>query len=561
MLLGDERNLTSPSSSAVGRCSTSSSSRARGRSSTSSCSCGPSAAASASSSSASTTSPATAACRRCRRPPSSSRSWATCSSSYRELQRLRPLPGRREPLRRRAACRGARSHPRVGRRPIRDADGAAAHRQRRRLRAHRRGSRTGSSRPTARASSPAPRCSPSAPGVRAHRAAARRRARPRRRRPPRRGRRGPAAARRRGRSRPWSTARAACPVSWRQFLPARARRRGRSRRPAPRVRAPSSSGSRGSGVPIDHLDTHQHLHLWPIVREVVLELAGRARGRSRARARTAAAGASLALRHRPARCRARAPRRRDRLGVPRGLGRTRPVGPTRLAPRLAARARSPLAPPATRRSSCGRTRASVETRSASATAGATAGATSSPCSPVRRRVTSSPAQGFALGTFADLARDRVSAFTPVPPAGRAALALFADAPLGDATPRRRPGGGPCPFAEVVERVVPTSGDVLDIGCGHGLFASYLALEPPGRRVVGVDLDDRQARRRRDGRRARARRRRVARAPVSHPVARCPTGPWDAITIVDVLYLLPADARNATLSSGRPPSSRPADGSS
>jgi predicted glycoside hydrolase/deacetylase ChbG (UPF0249 family) len=30
----------------------------------------------------------------------------------------------------------------------------------------------------------------------------------------------------------------------------------------------------GIGIPITHLDTHQHLHLWPIVREVVLELAG-----------------------------------------------------------------------------------------------------------------------------------------------------------------------------------------------------------------------------------------------------------------------------------------------
>jgi predicted glycoside hydrolase/deacetylase ChbG (UPF0249 family) len=30
----------------------------------------------------------------------------------------------------------------------------------------------------------------------------------------------------------------------------------------------------GLGIPITHLDTHQHLHLWPIVREVVLELAG-----------------------------------------------------------------------------------------------------------------------------------------------------------------------------------------------------------------------------------------------------------------------------------------------
>jgi predicted glycoside hydrolase/deacetylase ChbG (UPF0249 family) len=33
----------------------------------------------------------------------------------------------------------------------------------------------------------------------------------------------------------------------------------------------------GLGIPITHLDTHQHLHLWPIVREVVLSLAGERR--------------------------------------------------------------------------------------------------------------------------------------------------------------------------------------------------------------------------------------------------------------------------------------------
>jgi predicted glycoside hydrolase/deacetylase ChbG (UPF0249 family) len=31
---------------------------------------------------------------------------------------------------------------------------------------------------------------------------------------------------------------------------------------------------RALGVPLTHLDTHQHLHLWPVVRDVVLALAG-----------------------------------------------------------------------------------------------------------------------------------------------------------------------------------------------------------------------------------------------------------------------------------------------
>ena len=36
---------------------------------------------------------------------------------------------------------------------------------------------------------------------------------------------------------------------------------------------PSSNASAGVGVPLTHLDTHQHLHLWPLVRDVVVDLA------------------------------------------------------------------------------------------------------------------------------------------------------------------------------------------------------------------------------------------------------------------------------------------------
>ncbi|MGZ8764043.1 MAG: class I SAM-dependent methyltransferase [Acidimicrobiia bacterium] len=133
----------------------------------------------------------------------------------------------------------------------------------------------------------------------------------------------------------------------------------------------------------------------------------------------------------------------------------------------------------------------------------------------------------------------MSTFTSVPPAGRAALALFADAPLTlrlHVQARWRT----CPLAEIAARV-PTRGAVLDVGCGHGLFASYLALEAADRRVVGVDLDDRKLA---DAATVveRVRERGGSLTLQVAPGGAVPDGPWDAITIVDVLYLLPAAAQ-------------------
>lgn len=36
--------------------------------------------------------------------------------------------------------------------------------------------------------------------------------------------------------------------------------------------------------------------------------------------------------------------------------------------------------------------------------------------------------------------------------------------------------------------VPREGDIVDLGCGFGLFAAWMALEAPGRQVWGVDVD-------------------------------------------------------------------------
>jgi predicted glycoside hydrolase/deacetylase ChbG (UPF0249 family) len=66
--------------------------------------------------------------------------------------------------------------------------------------------------------------------------------------------------------------RGAFPISWRQFL-----RRAAARRIDPadirRELAAQLDRLGGLGVPITHVDTHQHLHLWPLVRAVVVDLA------------------------------------------------------------------------------------------------------------------------------------------------------------------------------------------------------------------------------------------------------------------------------------------------
>ncbi|MCC5950773.1 MAG: ChbG/HpnK family deacetylase [Acidimicrobiia bacterium] len=64
------------------------------------------------------------------------------------------------------------------------------------------------------------------------------------------------------------------PLSWRQFLP----RIAAGRIDPADVRrefAAQLERIRSAGVDIDHLDTHQNLHLWPSVRRVVMELGDR----------------------------------------------------------------------------------------------------------------------------------------------------------------------------------------------------------------------------------------------------------------------------------------------
>lgn len=93
----------------------------------------------------------------------------------------------------------------------------------------------------------------------------------------------------------------------------------------------------------------------------------------------------------------------------------------------------------------------------------------------------------------------------------------------------------------VERYVPPHGFIVDLGCGHGLFANVLAEASAGRRILGLDVDPRKigvARttiQGRDGLRFEV-------ADIVHEaLPKC-----DAVTIVDVLYLLSASDQEAVL---------------
>ena len=88
--------------------------------------------------------------------------------------------------------------------------------------------------------------------------------------------------------------------------------------------------------------------------------------------------------------------------------------------------------------------------------------------------------------------------------------------------------------EILENWVPKEGNILDVGCGHGLFTNYMALRAPSRNIVGVDPSISKI---------EVARRTESRVPNVHYILgdindALKHEPFDAITIVDVLYLLP-----------------------
>ncbi len=97
----------------------------------------------------------------------------------------------------------------------------------------------------------------------------------------------------------------------------------------------------------------------------------------------------------------------------------------------------------------------------------------------------------------------------------------------------------CPILRI-EAYVPDGCDILDLGCGNGLFTAILKLGSPDRKIIGIDLDARKitAARRFLGK---------LRGVISGSATSFPPLPQNRrCTIIDVLYLLPVETQNAIL---------------
>ncbi|MGI9120976.1 MAG: class I SAM-dependent methyltransferase [Acidimicrobiales bacterium] len=105
----------------------------------------------------------------------------------------------------------------------------------------------------------------------------------------------------------------------------------------------------------------------------------------------------------------------------------------------------------------------------------------------------------------------------------------------------------CPFP-AVEVAVPTRGQVLEIGCGHGLLSLFLATSSPTRRILGVDVDEAKV----AAARGAAGRLPPGAADVAFevvPPGWVPHEPVDAVVIADVLYLLAVEDQRRLLRAG------------
>lgn len=120
-----------------------------------------------------------------------------------------------------------------------------------------------------------------------------------------------------------------------------------------------------------------------------------------------------------------------------------------------------------------------------------------------------------------------------------ALARYRTAPLGARLFVR--GRAFLSDLAVVERYVPKKGFIVDLGCGHGLFACVLRESSPTRRVLGIDLDQRKIDIARAAIQDTSWLRFEAGDIVAQPPPKC-----DAVTIVDVLYLMPFDVQEQVL---------------
>lgn len=92
------------------------------------------------------------------------------------------------------------------------------------------------------------------------------------------------------------------------------------------------------------------------------------------------------------------------------------------------------------------------------------------------------------------------------------------------------------FLEEIEQYLPTTGRILDVACGFGLFSLYFASLEPGRKLVGIDVDRRRIQH------ARMSAARLGVHNVEYHVADAlrwsDEGSFDAIYLLDLIHHLP-----------------------
>ena len=135
----------------------------------------------------------------------------------------------------------------------------------------------------------------------------------------------------------------------------------------------------------------------------------------------------------------------------------------------------------------------------------------------------------------------MTARAPRPPIGPSAglrdlVALYSDASLGlRAFLAHRWWHASMP---AVERLVPDAGTILDLGCGHGIFANLMGLRGPGRTILALE---------RNAAKAALARGRVTNVRVEdRDVSRSDLPPVDSVTLIDVLHHLDSFEEQAPL---------------
>lgn len=90
----------------------------------------------------------------------------------------------------------------------------------------------------------------------------------------------------------------------------------------------------------------------------------------------------------------------------------------------------------------------------------------------------------------------------------------------------------CPFSRI-EAIIPDSGDILDVGCGHGTFAEILAKKSKDRNILGIDPSYSKifSAKKKEKNYKNIRFQRAYIKDIKNEK-------FDCITVIDILYLLP-----------------------